>query len=108
MALETSLIRTATFRRLCFRENIDLPDIEFLILLAREGGEFTFIPDYVTEIRYHPESTTGRGFRSYLELADLLAPLSVSPEVEPLWGSGKGLHPNERSRYRSYSAGLPG
>jgi glycosyltransferase involved in cell wall biosynthesis len=83
MATETSLMRTDVFRRLRFREYVDMPDMEYFILLAREGGEFIFMPEYVTEIRVHKDSTTGRGFVNYCELADLLAPLQVSREVEP-------------------------
>lgn len=83
MATETSLMRTEVFRRLRFREYVDMPDMEYFILLAREGGEFIFMPEYVTEIRVHKDSTTGRGFVNYCELADLLAPLPVSREVEP-------------------------
>jgi glycosyltransferase involved in cell wall biosynthesis len=83
VATETSLIRTRDFRRLRFRESVDMPDTEFFILLAREGGEFIFRPDYVTEYRLHPDSTSGRGFVNYRELADLLAPLTVSQEVKP-------------------------
>jgi glycosyltransferase involved in cell wall biosynthesis len=82
MATETSLIRTRDFRRIPFRENVDMPDMEFFILLARERGEFNFVPKYVTEIRVHPDSTTGRGFVNYRELADLLFPLEVAKEVE--------------------------
>lgn len=83
MGTETSLIRTIDFRRIRFRENIDMPDPELFILLAREQGEFIFIPDYVTEYRVHPDSTTGRQFINYRELVDLLTPLAVSEEVEP-------------------------
>lgn len=82
MVTETSLIRTRDFRRLRFRENVDIPDIEFFILLARERGEFIFINDYVTEMRFQPDSTTGRGLVHYRELTDLLAPLPVTEEVQ--------------------------
>jgi hypothetical protein len=58
VATETSLIRTRDFRRLRFRESVDMPDMEFFILLARECGEFIFTPHYVTEYRIHYDSTT--------------------------------------------------
>jgi glycosyltransferase involved in cell wall biosynthesis len=83
MATETSLIRTDAFRRLRFRESVDIPDMEFFIMLAREGEEFIFTPEYVTEIRVHGDSTTGKGFVNYRELVDLLALLEVSGEIEP-------------------------
>jgi hypothetical protein len=83
MGLETSLIRTRDFRRLRFRESIDMPDLEFFILLARERGEFISIPDYVTEYRLHGYSTTARRFVSYPQLVDLLTDLQVSETVEP-------------------------
>jgi glycosyltransferase involved in cell wall biosynthesis len=82
MSTETSLIRTDVFRRLRFRESVDMPDMEFFIMLAREGGEFIFTPEYVTEIRVHQDSTTGKGFVNYCELVDLLSPLRVSREIE--------------------------
>ena len=82
MGTETSLIRTRDFRRIRFRESIDMCDAEFFILLAREGGEFIFVPEYVTEYRYHADSTTGRQFVNYRELVDLLMPLPVSEELE--------------------------
>ena len=83
MGTETSLIRTRDFRRIRFRESIDMPDPEFFILLAREGREFIFTSDYVTEYRRHADSTTSRQFVNYRELVDLLSALPVSNEVEP-------------------------
>lgn len=83
MGTETSLIRTRDFQRIRFRENIDMPDLEFFILLARERGEFISIPYFVTEYRLHADSTTARQFVNYDDLVDLLVPLQVSEDVEP-------------------------
>lgn len=83
MATETSLVRTRDFQRIRFRESIDMPDLEFFILLARERGEFISIPQFVTEYRLHADSTTARQFVNYDELIDLLLPLQVSEDVEP-------------------------
>lgn len=80
---ECSLVRTSDFRRIRFREDIDMPDVEFFILLAREGGNFIFLPEYLSEYRLHEDSTTGRGFRSDYELVRHLSVLPVSPELEP-------------------------
>jgi glycosyltransferase involved in cell wall biosynthesis len=81
--VENSLTRTSDMRRLRFREDIDMPDVELYIRLAREGGTFIFLPEYVIEYRWHSDSTTGGGFRDFSKLADLLAGLEVSAEVEP-------------------------
>ena len=81
--VENSLTRTSDFRRLRFREDIDMPDIELFIRLAREGGNFVFLPEYVIEYRVHGDSTTGGGFREAGNLAGILAGLEVSAEVEP-------------------------
>jgi glycosyltransferase involved in cell wall biosynthesis len=83
MGTETSLIRTRDFQRILFRESIDMPDLEFFILLARERGEFISIPHFVTEYRLHADSTTARQFVNYDDLIDLLVPLRVSEDVEP-------------------------
>ncbi len=83
-AIENSLIRTSDFRRLRFREDIDIPDVEPFIRLAREGGNFIFLPEYVIEYRLHTDSTTGGGFRDFCKLAEILTRLEVSPEIEPV------------------------
>lgn len=80
---ENSLIRRRDFVELRFREDIDAPDIEFYIFLARRGGTFKFVPECLAEYRYHDDSTTGRGFRSFGEVSLRLAALSVRREVEP-------------------------
>ena len=83
MGVETSLIRTRDFRRIRYREDIDMPDLEFFIFLARESGKFCFVPEYVTEYRFHPNSTTGGGFSNFKELFDDLEHLCVDAKVEP-------------------------
>jgi glycosyltransferase involved in cell wall biosynthesis len=80
---EASLMRTREFVRLRFREDIDAPDIEFFILLARQRGGFAFVPELLSEYRWHEDSTTGRGFRSFGQVTTRLAALPVRPEVEP-------------------------
>ncbi len=82
LGVETSLVRTRDFRRLPYRD-IDVPDIEFFIWLAREGGTFIFGPEYVTEYRLHVDSSTGRGFNDFKQLFDRLEPLLVRSELEP-------------------------
>jgi len=81
--IENSLTRTSDLRRLRFREDIDMPDVELFIRLAREGGKFIFLPEYVIEYRWHRDSTTGGGFRDFSKVAEILAKLEVSPEIEP-------------------------
>lgn len=82
MGVETSLVRTADFRRVRYREDVDMPDLEFFIALSREGGDFVFVPEYVTEYRFHSNSTTGRGFNNFKELFDDLERLTVRAEIE--------------------------
>jgi glycosyltransferase involved in cell wall biosynthesis len=79
---ETCLIRTRDFRRVTYRD-LDIPDLEFFIFLAREGGQFVFVPEYVTEYRFHADSSTGRGFNDFRVLFDHLEPLAVPAEIEP-------------------------
>lgn len=82
--IENSLTRTTDIRRLRFREDIDMPDVELFIRLAREGGKFVFLSEYVIEYRWHRDSTTGGGFRDFCKLADILTTLEVSAEIEPI------------------------
>ena len=83
MGIETSLIRTEDFRRIRYRDDLDIPDIPFFILLAREGADFVFVPEYVTEYRFHRASSTSAGFVYYKPLFDALAPLPVGSTIEP-------------------------
>jgi len=83
MGVETSLIKTDVFRRVRYREDLDMPDMEFFIVLARQGGKFVFVPEYVTEYRFHPDSTTGRGFVNFIGLFDDLERLTVRAQIEP-------------------------
>jgi hypothetical protein len=83
MGVESSIIRTDVFRRVRYPAHLDMPDMEFFIVLARQGDRFVFVPEYVTEYRFHSNSTTGRGFLNFRELFDDLERLSVRPEIEP-------------------------
>jgi glycosyltransferase involved in cell wall biosynthesis len=82
MGVETSLIRTKDFRTVGYPD-IDMPDVEFFILLARERAVFVAVPEYVTEYRAHMDSSTGRGFNDFRALSDDLSALDVSDEIEP-------------------------
>ena len=83
MGIETSIVRTRDFRRVRFREDLDMPDVAFFIYLARAGGEFVFVPEFVTEYRFHANSKTGKGFIKFRELFDDLERLPVRAEIEP-------------------------
>lgn len=82
-AVEASLIRTSDFRSVRFREDVDMPDIGLFIYLARRGSKFTFLPEYVCEYRFHPNSQKAMRFHSMRELVDEFSVLQVGPEVEP-------------------------
>jgi glycosyltransferase involved in cell wall biosynthesis len=83
MGIETSIVRTQDFRRVRFRQDLDMPDLVFFIFLARAGGEFVFVPEYVTEYRFHANSKTSKGFVNFRETFDDLERLPVREEVEP-------------------------
>ncbi|WP_250124488.1 glycosyltransferase family 2 protein [Chroococcidiopsis sp. CCMEE 29] len=76
------LMRTEDFQRIRFRENIGTPDWEFFILLAQEGGRFVFIPDYLSEIRRHDQTSTVAGLHFEM-LVPYILPIPVGCEVEP-------------------------
>jgi glycosyltransferase involved in cell wall biosynthesis len=82
-AIECSLIRTADFARVRFREDVDMPDIGLFIHLARSSAKFVFFPEYVCEYRFHAHSLKGMRFHSMRELVDEFSALAVGPEVEP-------------------------
>ncbi|MEW6303181.1 MAG: glycosyltransferase family 2 protein [Verrucomicrobiota bacterium] len=79
--MSSALIRTADARRLRFREELNTPEIEFFLRLAREGGRFVFVPDYLCEYRVHAQSATTAGLKSE-ELADCLLPFPASASAE--------------------------
>ena len=83
MGIETSIVRTQDFRRVRFRQDLDMPDLVFFIFLARAGGEFVFVSEYVTEYRFHANSKTSKGFVNFRETFDDLERLPVREEVEP-------------------------
>ena len=80
--MSASILHTADLRRLRFREDMNTPDIEFFIRLAREGAAFCFVPDYLMEYRVHPGAETATGLSSE-QLVECLTPYKVRPEVEP-------------------------
>jgi GT2 family glycosyltransferase len=82
--MSASLIRTSEIRKFRFKEDLNNPEIEFFIHLARAGGSFIFVPDFLAEYRWHEQSATlsGRGLRSH-RLVTYLLPLDVQPAVEP-------------------------
>jgi glycosyltransferase involved in cell wall biosynthesis len=80
--MSASLLRTEDLQRFRFREDLNTPDTEFFIRLAREGGGFVFLPEYLMEYRVHLDTETAGGLWSE-QLVDCLTPLEVKPEVEP-------------------------
>jgi glycosyltransferase involved in cell wall biosynthesis len=83
MGVESSIVKSDVFRRVPYREDLDMPDFPFFVALAREGDKFLFVPEYVTEYRAHTNSTTGRGFINFKELFEYLEQLPVRSEIEP-------------------------
>lgn len=81
--MSAALVRTADVRRLRFKEDLNTPEIELFLRLAREGGRFFFLPEYLAEYRVHPQSATALGLRGET-LAKYLLPMEVTEEIEPL------------------------
>ena len=57
MGVEASIIKTEVFGRVRYRQDLDIPDFPFFVDLARKGDKFFFVSEYVTEYRFHPNST---------------------------------------------------
>jgi glycosyltransferase involved in cell wall biosynthesis len=78
-----TLMRTANIRRLRFKEDLNNPELELFVRLARENSRFYFLPEFLSEYRVHPKSeTTKTGLKSD-RLMDYLIDIPVRPEVEP-------------------------
>jgi len=80
--MSASLLRTTDLQRLRFREDLNTPDVEFFIRLARQGARFIFVPEYLMEYRIHLGAVTASGLWTE-ELVDCLTPIEVKPEIEP-------------------------
>lgn len=80
--ISSTLLRMADVRRLRFKEDLNTPEIELFLRLAREGAGFVFCPEYLMEYRTHPQSATTAGLWGE-RLAEYLLPLETSAEVEP-------------------------
>jgi glycosyltransferase involved in cell wall biosynthesis len=80
--ISSALLRMADVRRLRFKEDLNTPEIELFLRLAREGAGFVFCPEYLMEYRTHPQSATTSGLWGE-RLAEYLLPLETSAEVEP-------------------------
>lgn len=78
----SSLVRTSDARRLRFKEDLNTPEIEWFLRLAREGRAFAFTPEYLVEYRSHSQSATAAGLWGE-KLAEYLLPMAVTPELEP-------------------------
>lgn len=80
--VSSALLRTADARRLRFRDDLNTPEIEYFLRLARERAGFSFRPDYLMEYRTHPHSTTTAGLWGE-RLAPYLLAMETDAEVEP-------------------------
>jgi glycosyltransferase involved in cell wall biosynthesis len=79
--MSAALVRTEAVRSLRFREDLNTPEMEFFIRLARAGGRFCFEPDYLAEYRVHDRSETASGLRLERLVRYLLA-IEVAAQVE--------------------------
>jgi len=78
----SALLRTSEARRLRFKADLNTPEIELFLRLAREGAGFAFCPEYLAEYRTHSQSTTTAGLWGE-RLAEYLLPLETSAAVTP-------------------------
>lgn len=76
------LMQTKDFQQIRFREDIGTPDWEFFILLAEKGSRFVFVPDYLSEVRRHTQTSTIAGLHFEMLVPHIL-PIPVDSEVEP-------------------------
>lgn len=65
-----------------FRDDLNTPEIEYFLRLAREGAGFSFLPEYLMEYRTHPHSATTAGLWGE-RLAPYLLAMETDAEVEP-------------------------
>jgi glycosyltransferase involved in cell wall biosynthesis len=79
--MSASLLHADDMRRLRFREDMNTPDLEFFIRLAREGAAFCFVPERLMEYRVHLGAETAGGLWTE-QLVECLTPYKVRPEVE--------------------------
>jgi glycosyltransferase involved in cell wall biosynthesis len=81
--MSAALVRTTAVHRLRYREDLNTPEIELFARLARDGGRFAFVREYLAEYRDHAASQTAAGLWSE-PLARALIPLPVPAAAEPL------------------------
>lgn len=79
--MSAALVRTESARAFAFLEDLNTPEMEFFIRLARAGGRFCFVPDYLAEYRVHGNSATASGLRVEQLVQHLIA-VKVAPDVE--------------------------
>lgn len=80
--ITSTLMRTAEARRLRFKEDLNTPEIELFLRLARTGAGFAFRPEYLAEYRTHSQSATTAGLWGE-RLAEHLLPLETSADMTP-------------------------
>ncbi|MFH1836457.1 MAG: glycosyltransferase family 2 protein [Methanobacteriota archaeon] len=76
-----SLIRTSDVRRIRFLEDVNIPEATFFIELAKEGGNFVFVPEYLSEYRVHTQSTTAQGLENHKRLK-YMKDIPATPDIE--------------------------
>ena len=77
------LIRRRELLRLGFRDELNSPDVEFFIRLAGESARFDFVPDRLSEFRFHGEEAATAGGLRHDDLLARLLPIDVPAHIEP-------------------------
>lgn len=79
--MSAAVTRTSHLRRLRFMEDLNNPELDVFIRLAREGERFFFCDEYLAEYRIHPESETSAGLFNDRIVKYLIA-IPTEPHVE--------------------------
>ncbi len=85
------VIKTQRLRELRLLDDLQGADTEFFIRLSRSGGLFGFVPEYLTEIRYHDQNIA-KPASQYAKLVDSLEAIQVTDEVMGLKNQLQALY----------------
>jgi glycosyltransferase involved in cell wall biosynthesis len=80
--MSAAIVRRSRVLEFPFSEELNTPEIELFLKIARAGGGFSYEPELLADYRVHAASATSSGLRLEL-LAARLVSLEVAPDVEP-------------------------
>ncbi len=80
--ISSTLIRRLNIQQKYFKEDLNTPEIEFFMRLAKDRIRFIFVPEYLSEYRMHSKSETAQGLNTD-RLGNYLLLIPAHPEAEP-------------------------